>query len=79
MFLNVFVNAVVPWKAKEFSINKLSYPTTYGGFHSNVIPNTRYAVWEEIAFENAKANLAHIEETRQNSGLYLRKKKGYSI
>ncbi|MFJ7310830.1 hypothetical protein [Peribacillus frigoritolerans] len=50
-------NAILPWKQKEFTISGLSYPKE-GGFHSDIIPLTGYAVWEEIAFDNAKANLA---------------------
>ncbi|MBY6035775.1 hypothetical protein KUV80_03890 [Fictibacillus nanhaiensis] len=50
--------AIVPWTPMTFTIPGLKYPD-YGGFPSEVIPETRYAVWDEIAFDNARANLAN--------------------
>ncbi|AZV43022.1 hypothetical protein [Peribacillus asahii] len=60
--LNCIENAIKPWKPKEFVITGLKYPK-HGGFPSEVIAETKYAVWDEIAFDNAKANLAkQVEE-----------------
>jgi putative transposase len=50
--------AIIPWSPMEFTITGLKYPN-YGGFPSEVIPETKYAVWDEIAFDNARANLAN--------------------
>jgi putative transposase len=50
--------AIVPWTPMEFTIPGLEYPKE-GGFPSEVIPETQFAVWDEIAFDNAKANLAN--------------------
>jgi len=50
-------SAVLPWEPKELTIDDLKYSTS-GGFPSKVIPLTQFAVWDEIAFDNAKANLA---------------------
>ncbi|MGM8216355.1 hypothetical protein ACLIA0_12360 [Bacillaceae bacterium W0354] len=48
-------NAIIPWKPMEFTIPNLKY-TKNGGFASGKIPE--YAVWDEMSFDNAKANLA---------------------
>ena len=56
-------NAVEPWTPKQFTIPSLKYPN-YGGFHSGVIPNTQWAVWDELKYDNANANLATIVQDK---------------
>lgn len=49
--------AIVPWKPKELTINALKYPET-GGFPSAVFEEAKWALWDEFACDNAKANLS---------------------
>lgn len=50
-------NAIMPWSAKKVTIPGLRI-SNGGGFASEVIPETAYAVWDEISFDNAMANVA---------------------
>ncbi len=50
-------NAIMPWSLKKMSIPGLKIPEE-GGFASEVVLNTKYAVWDEILFDNALANIA---------------------
>lgn len=50
-------NAVLPWVPKKLTIPALKMPKE-GGFASEIIPITKYAIWDEICFDNAKAHLA---------------------
>lgn len=50
-------SAVLPWLGMTFTIDGLKYSET-GGFPSGVIPETRWAVWDEFKYDNAKSNLA---------------------
>lgn len=50
-------NAVIPWKPKTLTIPALRYPQK-GGLPSGVIPQLAWATWDELAYDNAKANLA---------------------
>ncbi|EST55777.1 hypothetical protein T458_00055 [Brevibacillus panacihumi W25] len=56
-------NAVVPWKRKELTIDGLTYPEGIG-FASEVIPATKWALWDEILFDNAKSHLANMVKDR---------------
>ncbi len=56
-------NAVVPKRLMEFTIPGLKYPEKIG-FHSSYIKETEWAVWNELYFDNAKANLANIVRPR---------------
>ncbi|MFB5089331.1 hypothetical protein PGC35_19405 [Psychrobacillus sp. PGGUH221] len=49
--------SILPWSPKQLTIPALRLPKE-GGFASEIIPATRYAVWDEICFDNAKAHLA---------------------
>ncbi|RSK49681.1 hypothetical protein [Bacillus canaveralius] len=48
--------AVLPWTPTNLTIPGLKMPKE-GGFASEIIPATMYAVWDEICFDNAKAHL----------------------
>ncbi|MEH7126117.1 hypothetical protein V7127_23165 [Bacillus sp. JJ1773] len=50
-------NAIMPWSAKKVTIPGLRIADG-GGFASEVIPETTHAVWDEILFDNAMANIA---------------------
>lgn len=50
-------NAIVPWEPKEFTIPGLKY-SDGAGFASSVIPETQWALWDELYYDNGKANLA---------------------
>ncbi|HAF0292536.1 TPA: hypothetical protein G9C53_004936 [Salmonella enterica subsp. enterica serovar Typhimurium var. 5-] len=57
--LNCVKVSIFPWEPKKLTIAGLKLPET-GGFASEIIPETRFAVWDEIGFDNAKAHLANI-------------------
>lgn len=59
-------NAIVPWEPKEFTIPGLSYPLE-GGFPSYVVPETQWAVWDELYFDNALSHLSNIVRERLKS------------
>lgn len=50
-------NAITPWKAKELTIPGLKYPER-GGLPSGVFKELEWALWDELAYDNAKSNLA---------------------
>jgi len=50
-------NAIIPWKRKGLTIPGLKYPE-HGGMPSEVIPELTWALWDELSYDNAKANLA---------------------
>lgn len=56
--LKCIENAIKPKEKKNFTIPGLEYPKNIG-FHSIVIPETKWAIWEEFLCDNAKANLAN--------------------
>ncbi|KPB06372.1 hypothetical protein [Bacillus sp. CHD6a] len=56
--IQCFKNSVLPHKSPKFTINGLCAPTN--GYHSQVISETQFAIWDEIAMDNAKANRAEI-------------------
>jgi len=56
-------NSIIPHQQKEITIVGLQMPSI-GGFHSNVILESRFAVWDELCFDNAKANLANMVKQR---------------
>lgn len=55
--LQTFKRAITPWKPKSFAITGLSYKKG-AGFPSGCIEQFSWARWNEIAYDNAKANLA---------------------
>lgn len=57
--LKCIKNAIEPRKKMTFSIAGLAYPPN-GGYHSLAIPETEWAVWDEILFDNAKSHLANM-------------------
>lgn len=52
-------NAVEPKKLKQLTISGLKYPDKIG-FHSLVVPETEWAVWDELCYDNAKSNLSNL-------------------
>lgn len=52
-------SAILPWNRMPFTIHGLCYSET-GGFPSGIIPETRWATWDELKYDNAKANLAEV-------------------
>ncbi len=50
-------NAIIPWRKKTLTIPALKYPER-GGFPSGVFKELEWALWDELAYDNAKANLA---------------------
>lgn len=50
-------NAITPWKPKKLTIPSLKYPER-GGFPSGVFEELKWALWDELAYDNAKANLS---------------------
>ncbi|MBA2941059.1 hypothetical protein HZF08_22525 [Paenibacillus sp. CGMCC 1.16610] len=56
-------NAIIPWKPKKFTIPNLKYPEQ-GGFPSGVIEKAQWALWNELLYDQAKANLAEIVKDR---------------
>lgn len=57
--LHCIKNAIVPKKPKEFKIPGLNYPEGMG-YPSLVLEETKWALWDEFLYDNAKANLASI-------------------
>ena len=51
--------AIIPWQPKELSIPTLKY-TPNSGFPPGVIDELAWAVWDELAYDNAKANLSDL-------------------
>jgi transposase InsO family protein len=55
--------AIVPWQPKDLNIPGLTYPED-GGLPSGVIPALAWALWDEMAYDNGKANLSAIVRDR---------------
>lgn len=60
--LQTFKKSIIPWKPRKFSITGLSYKKG-AGFPSGIIDQYAWARWNEIAYDNAKANLAEATKT----------------
>jgi hypothetical protein len=56
-------NAVVPKKNKKLTISGLRFRED-GGYASNLFPGTCWALWDELLYDNGKANLAKIVNDR---------------
>lgn len=66
--LKCFKNALLPWKPKTLEIPGLQY-NDGDGLPSHIIEETKFAIWDEICFDNAKAHQAtevinHLLELR---------------
>jgi putative transposase len=61
--LQCIKKAVIPWREKTFTIHGLHYPEQVG-YASAIINEAKWAVWDELLFDNAKANLANIVKDR---------------
>lgn len=55
--LQTFKKSIIPWKPRKFLITGLNYKKG-AGFPSGIIDQYSWARWNEIAYDNAKANLA---------------------
>lgn len=68
-------DAIIPHKKRNLTISGLKYLES-GGFPSSQIPEAEWGLWEELSYDNGKANLAkmvkdrmhHIVECRVNPG-----------
>jgi putative transposase len=56
-------NAIMPHQNKTLTIPGLKLPEK-GGFHSILIPQIEWALWDEFSYDNGKANLASIVSSR---------------
>ncbi|WP_413380789.1 hypothetical protein [Alkalihalobacillus sp. 1P02AB] len=61
--LQTIKNAIIPQERPELTIPKLEYPAD-GGLPSMLIPETQWALWDELFYDNAKANLSYIVRDR---------------
>lgn len=57
--IRCFKNALTPWKPKKLTIPGLKY-NEGDTFPSNSIDDTKFALWDEICLDNAKAHQAQI-------------------
>lgn len=55
-------HALMPWKPMELTIPGLTYAPG-SGLPSGVLPECAWALWDELWFDNAKANLADAVRT----------------
>ncbi|MEK3995010.1 hypothetical protein MKY29_09640 [Psychrobacillus sp. FSL K6-2365] len=56
-------NAIKPWEPKQLTIPKLVYKE-HSGFPSFLIDAAKYGIWDELCYDNAKANLAIIVQEK---------------
>lgn len=57
-----FRNAIIPWMRRGLTIPSLKYPE-HGGMPSEVIPELAWALWDELSYDNAEANITpHVTE-----------------
>ncbi|GAB6989920.1 hypothetical protein [Paenibacillus pini] len=61
--LHTIKNAVVPWKPMDFTIPGLCYPDM-PCYPSALLPETEWAVWNELKCDNAMANISNVVEDR---------------
>jgi putative transposase len=61
--LHCVKNAIVPKTAMKLTIPGLKYHES-GGFTSATIPETEWALWDELLYDNDKANLASVVNER---------------
>lgn len=55
--LKAFDSAIRPWERRELTVPGLRYHKN-AGMPSGVFPGLKWAVWDEVAFDNAKAHLS---------------------
>lgn len=56
--MQCYKKAIFPHQAPTFTIKGLEVPEY--GYHSQVIPEAKFAIWDEIAMDNAKANRSKL-------------------
>lgn len=54
--LRCFHTAITPWQPRKLTVEGLSYHPK-GGMPSGVVEKARWAVWDEISYDNARAHL----------------------
>jgi len=53
-----FQSAIIPWKPKELTITGLNYAPD-AAFPSSKFTEAKYAIWDELCFDNAKSHLSN--------------------
>lgn len=61
-------NSIVPHEHKPFKLKSLSYPDG-GGFPSEAIPETKWAVFNTVMMDNAKAHQASVAQDKLTNQL----------
>src|SRR5699024_7573883 len=61
--LHCIRNAVVPWEPQPLTIPGLTYADS-GDFPSHALQEAKWGLWDELLYDNAKANLSHIVRDR---------------
>ncbi len=61
--LRCMENALTPWKPQILTIPGLRYPEG-GGLPSGLFPECAWACWDELSYDNAMANRAHLVRER---------------
>lgn len=61
-------NAILPHEKMTFTVQGLEYPNN-GGFPSDVLPETKYAYFDRIMLDNAKAHLSTLVVERMTRTL----------
>lgn len=56
-------DAIIPRRKIEFTIPGLKYPNDIG-YHSMILPEAKWAVWDEFQYDNSKSNLAYLTTER---------------
>ncbi|MFC5603350.1 hypothetical protein [Sporosarcina koreensis] len=59
-------NAIKPWEPRKLAIPELEYPV-HSGFPSSVIEETKFGIWDEFCYDNAKANISKIVQEKLNN------------
>lgn len=59
-------NAIRPWEPRDLAIPELKYSEN-SGFPSHIIGETRFGIWDEFCYDNAKANLSKIVQDKLNN------------
>lgn len=61
--LHCIRNSIVPWQPKKLTIPGLKFPEG-GGIPSGVITETQWALWDELLYDQARANVSKIVKDR---------------
>lgn len=61
--LHCFQNSIIPWEPLKLETPGLKYPEN-SGIPSGLIKEAEWALWDELYYDNAKANLSRIVKDR---------------